>query len=314
MGQLEDIQVFIRIVEAGGIGKAADQLNMAKSAVSRRLTELESRLATKLIQRTTRTLNLTEAGQVYYQRAIKVVDSFETLNHSVQTSDQSLSGTLRIALPLSFGLSHLSPVLDKFASEHPQLTLKLDFSDREVDLIEEGIDLAFRIGDLKETAIQARKILPIRFMICASPEYLEQAGLPETPQDLKNHKILQYASDQNQGWFFVDSEGKQNSVNLESKLIANNGDFLMKMAIEGHGVLFSPTFIVWQAIAEGQLKPILTDYQLRELNAYVIYPQTRFLSQKARVFIDFLVAYFGKQAPWDAQLKLPKSATRSEGK
>lgn len=306
MGQLEDVQVFIRIVEAGGIGKAADQLNMAKSAVSRRLTELENRLATKLIQRTTRTLNLTEAGQVYYQSAIKVVDSFETLNHSVQTSDQTLTGTLRIALPLSFGLSHLTPVLDKFANEHPQLTLKLDFSDREVDLIEEGIDLAFRIGELKETAIQARKILPIRFMVCASPEYLKQAGLPETPQDLKIHKVLQYTADQNQDWSFVDSEGTQHSVNLESKLIANNGDFLMQMAMAGHGVLFSPTFIVWQAITDGQLTPILTDYQLRELNAYVIYPQTRFLSQKARVFIDFLVAYFGKQAPWDETLNAMK--------
>ena len=308
MGQLEDIQVFIRIVEAGGIGKAADQLNMAKSAVSRRLTDLENRLATKLIQRTTRTLNLTEAGQVYYQNAIKVVDSFETLDHSVHTSDQNLTGTLRIALPLSFGLTHLSPVLDEFAKLHPQLTLKLDFSDREVDLIEEGVDLAFRIGELKETAIQARKIVPIRFVVAASPDYLKQAGLPNTPQDLKQYKILQYSGDQNQEWPFVDPQGAQHSVALESQLIANNGDFLMQMAIAGHGVLFSPTFIVWQALISGQLQPILTDYQLRELNAYVIYPQTRFLSQKARVFIDFIVEHFGKKAPWDEALDVMHEA------
>jgi len=302
MGQLEDVQVFIRIVEAGGIGKAADQLDMAKSAVSRRLTELENRLATKLIQRTTRTLNLTEAGQVYYQSAIKVVDAFETLNHSVHASDQTLTGTLRIALPLSFGLTHLSPLLDEFARRHPQLTLKLDFSDREVDMIEEGIDLAFRIGELKETAIQARKIVPIRFLVCASPDYLKQAGLPKTPQDLKQHKILQYSADHNQDWRFVDNKGVNHSVALESQLFANNGDFLMQMAIAGHGVLFSPTFIIWQAITSGQLKPILTDYQTPELNAYVIYPQTRFLSQKARVFIDFLVEKFGQKAYWDAEL------------
>ena len=308
MGQLEDIQVFIRIVESGGIGKAADQLGMAKSAVSRRLTDLENRLATKLIQRTTRTLNLTEAGQVYYQSAIKVVDSFETLNHSVHTSEQTLTGTLRIALPLSFGLTHLSPLLDEFAKQHPQLTLKLDFSDREVDLIEEGIDLAFRIGELKETAIQARKIVPIQFLVCASPDYLKQAGLLKTPQDLKQHKVLRYSADQNADWSFVDKLGKPQSVALESQLFANNGDFLMQMAIAGHGVALLPTFIVWQAVIAGQVQPVLSDYKIPQLNAYVIYPQTRFLSQKSRVFIDFLVSQFGKQAYWDKELDALKGS------
>jgi len=308
MGQLEDIQVFIRIVESGGIGKAADQLDIAKSAVSRRLTDLETRLATKLIQRTTRTLNLTEAGQVYYQNAIKVVDSFETLNHSIHTSDQTLTGTLRIALPLSFGLTHLAPVLSEFAKIHPQLTLKLDFSDREIDLIEEGVDLAFRIGELKETAIQARKVLPIRFAVCASSAYLNQAGLPKIPQDLKKHKILRYSPEQSQDWQFMDKTGGNHSVSLESQLFANNGDFLMQMAIAGHGVALLPTFIVWQAIRSKQLVPILTDYQLPELNAYVIYPQTRFLSQKARVFIDFLVTHFGNKAHWDEELEAIKGA------
>jgi DNA-binding transcriptional LysR family regulator len=259
-------------------------------------------LATKLIQRTTRTLNLTEAGQVYYQNAIKVVDSFETLNHSIHTSDQTLTGTLRIALPLSFGLTHLAPVLSEFAKLHPQLTLKLDFSDREIDLIEEGVDLAFRIGELKEAAIQARKIVPIRFVVCASEDYIKQAGLPKTPEALKHHKFLCYSPDQNQDWQFVDKKGVKHSVALDSKLLANNGDFLMQMAIAGHGVALLPTFIVWQAIAAKQLVPILADYQLLELNAYVIYPQTRFLSQKSRVFIDFLVAHFGQKAHWDAEL------------
>lgn len=302
MGQLEDIQVFIRIVEAGGIGKAADQLGMAKSAVSRRLTELENRLATKLIQRTTRTLNLTEAGQTYYQNSLKVVDSFESLNQSLHTSEQSLSGTLRLALPVSFGLTHLAPLLDAFARAHPLLKLNLDFSDCEVDLIEQGVDLAFRVGELKETAIQARKIVPIRFVVCASPEYLKRAGLPTTPQELKQHKILRYSGEQSQDWRFTDPEGRAHLIPLEGHMVANNGDFLMQMTIAGHGIIFSPSFIVWQAIKAGELVPILTDYQLTELNAYVIYPQTRFLSHKARVFIDFLVERFSQQAHWDEEL------------
>lgn len=303
MGQLGDIKVFIRIVEAGGIGKAADQLGMAKSAVSRRLSELENRLATKLIQRTTRTLNLTEAGQIYYQNALKVADSFESLNQSINTADQPLSGSLRLALPVSFGLTHLTPLLDKFAKAHPQLVLKIDFSDREVDLIKEGVDLAFRIGELKETAIQARKIVPIRFVVCASPDYLKREGVPKTPKSLKDHKVLRYSGEQNQDWRFIDAEGYAHLISLDTHMAANNGDFLMQMTIAGHGIIFSPSFIVWQAITSGQLVPILTDYELIELNAYVIYPQTRFLSQKVRVFIDFLVEQFGNKAHWDDELE-----------
>ncbi len=302
MGQLEDIQVFIRIVEAGGIGKAADQLNLAKSAVSRRLADLEQRLATKLIQRTTRRLSLTEAGQVYYQNALKVVDSFEALNHSVHVNSQQLNGTLRIALPLSFGLTHLTPVLDQFAKSHPQLTLKLDFSDREVDLIEEGVDLAFRIGELNESALQARKIVPIRFVCCASPTYLKQAGLLKTPEDLKQHSILHYTASQNEPWCFLSQSGQTQAVTLQSKMIANNGDFLLKMALAGHGITLLPTFIASEALREKRLVRVLPEYTLPQMHAYAIYPQNRFLSQKARVFIDFLVEQFGQTAYWDEAL------------
>lgn len=303
MGQLEDIQVFIRIVEAGGIGKAADQLNMAKSAVSRRLSDLESRLSTKLIQRTTRTLNLTEAGQVYYQNALKVVDSVDELNHTVQSADNVLKGTLRIALPLSFGLLHLTPLLDQFAKMHPELTLKLDFSDREIDMIEEGVDLAFRIGELKDTTIQARKIVPIHFVLCASPSYLQNFNKPKTPEDLKQHHVLRYSADQNRPWFFTSKTGKTQSISLQSRLHANNGEFLLKMAEAGHGITLLPTFITWQAIKEGHLLAVLSDYDLPAINAYAVYPQNRFLSQKARVFIDYLVEQFSHQPYWDQEIR-----------
>jgi len=302
VGQLEDIQVFIRIVEAKGIGKAADQLNMAKSAVSRRLADLESRLSTKLIQRTTRTLNLTEAGQLYYQNALKVLGAVDELNHLVHTSEQALTGTLRIALPLSFGLLHLTPVLDQFAKLHPELSLKLDFSDREVDMIEEGVDLAFRIGELKDASIQARKIVPIHFALCASADYLNRAGLPKTPEELKQHMRLSYSVDQNRPLVFVGKNGEKHTVSMPSQLQANNGEFLLKMAVAGHGIVFLPTFIAWQAIKEGQLQTLLEDYSLPVVHAYAIYPQNRFLSQKARVFIDYLVSYFTSPAYWDKAL------------
>jgi DNA-binding transcriptional LysR family regulator len=302
MGQLEEIQVFIRVVEAGGIGKAAEQMNLAKSAVSRRLSDLESRLACKLIQRTTRSSHLTEAGQVYYERALKVLESVEEMNYAIQQGDAALRGTLRIAVPLSFGLAHLSGVFHEFAKAHPQLNLQIDFSDREVDLIEEGFDLAFRIGELKDASIQARKIVPVNFVLCASPDYLKQQGEPRDHEALKAHKLLRYTANKYQALPMQDPQGQWHEVVMSSQIQANNGDFLGQMGVAGHGVVFSPTFIVWQALQSGALRPLLTDYRLPTMHAYAVYPQNRYLSQKARVFIDFLVERLGNRAYWDEGL------------
>lgn len=299
MGQLEDIEVFIRIVEAGGIGKAAEQLNLAKSAVSRRLSDLEARLGTKLIQRTTRTSSLTEAGKGYYQRALKVSEAVEEMNTLTSAENTQLEGTLRLAVPLSFGLMHLTPALDLFAKEHPNLTLQIDFSDREVDMVEEGFDLAFRITDLKDSSIQARRIVPIHFTMVASPDYLKEYGEPKTHTDLSGHKLLKYTLAPTTEWRVIDPKGQAQRISFGSDIQANNGGFLVYMAAQGHGIVFSPTFICWEAVAKGELKPILTDYEIPPVYAYAIYPQNRYLSQKARVFIDFLVDRFGKNAYWD---------------
>jgi len=299
MGQLEDIQVFVRVVEAGGIGKAADQLNLAKSAVSRRLADMEDRLETKLINRTTRKSSLTEAGQIYYDKALSVLDAVIEMNQMTVTRKASLEGTLRLAVPLSFGLEHLSPALDCFAQAHPNLTLQVDFSDREVDLVEEGFDLAFRITDLKDSTIQARKIAPIRFVLCASPSYLETHGTPQSAEDLKQHKILRYGSKGAENWHLIGPDNKERHLNLPSHLYSNNGSFLLNMAKAGHGIALEPTFIAWEALATGELVPVLTDYHIPMMHAYAVYPQNRFLSQKARAFIDFLVTRFGNNAYWD---------------
>lgn len=299
MGQLEDIHIFIRIVEAGGIGKAADQLNLAKSAVSRRLADLEKRLGTKLIQRTTRTSSLTEAGKSYYQRAIKVTEAVEEMNCLTASENAQLEGTLRLAVPLTFGLMHLTPALDIFVKEHPKLTLQIDFSDREVDMVEEGFDLAFRITDLKDSTIQARKIVPIKFVLVGSPDYLKGHGEPKTHHDLQNHKILEYSFAPSSDWRLIDKKGQVHRINVTSDIYANNGSFLLYMAQKGHGLVLSPTFICWEAVATGELKQVLTDYTIPHVHAYAIYPQNRYLSQKARVLIDFLVERFGKNAYWD---------------
>ncbi len=302
MGQLEDMKVFIRVVEAGGINRAADQLSLAKSAVSRRLVNLETRLGVRLLNRTTRTSSLTEEGQSYYERVIKVVDDIAEINTLTADSNTSLEGTINLAAPLSFGLCHLSNAIDAFMKQHPELTINIDFSDRKVDLVEEGLDLAFRIANLKDSSLIARKISDIKHILCASPDYLKEHGTPKTPSDLKNHRLLHYNLSGTSIWKFIDNKGKQHSINVSAKIIANNGDYLKDMAVAGHGIVFSPTFISWKAIAAGDLVPILSDYKLPQLKAYAVYPQTRYLSQRTRVLIDFLVERFGDNPCWDQNI------------
>ena len=299
MGQLEEMNVFVRIVEAGGIGKAAEQLGVAKSAISRRLAELESRLDTQLLVRTTRKSNLTDAGHTYYQHALKIIDQITMMDAATCKVDASLEGTLRLAVPLSFGLAHLTSVIDLFSQQHPNLTIQTDFSDRHVDLVEEGYDLAIRIADLKDSSLQAKRITPIRHVLCASPEYLENMGTPSTIADLSQHQLLQYGSAHRLKFELIDPQGKKHSVEHKAKIKANNGDFLRDMAIAGHGILTTPTFITWQALATGDLVPILQDHQLPDSYAYAVYPQNRFLAQRARLLIDFIAERFGDNPYWD---------------
>ncbi len=309
MGQLEDMHIFIRIVEAGGISRAADQLGMAKSAVSRRLVALEARIGVRLLNRTTRTSSLTDIGKNYYERAIKVVDDVVELNALAIDTNTSLTGVINLAAPLSFGLSHLSPAISDFINLHPELTININFSDRQVDLVEEGLDFAFRIADLKDSTLIARKVSPINHVLCASSKYLKKHSIPHTPDDLKNHQLLHYSISGTNTWRLTDKKGKLYSVNIKAKMIANNGDFLKDMAIAGHGVLFSPTFIAWKAIEAGKLVPILTDFKLLSLNAYVVYPQARYLSQRSRILIDFFIKRFGDTPYWDQAINFGKNET-----
>ena len=299
MGQLEDMKLFVRIVDTAGIGKAADQLGLAKSAVSRRLSDLENRLSTQLIARTTRKFNLTDAGALYYQHALGVLDDVSAMNARLTGAKSELEGRLKITIPLSFGLMHLTPVLDAFSKRHPGLALNVDFSDRHIDLIEEGYEMAIRISRLKATTLRARPITTIRHVFCASPEYLKIHGQPTTASELEQHTFLQYGLVDWGKVRIVDSEGQLHTVNVDGKIKSNNGDFLRDMAINGQGITCLPTFLTYQAVNEGRLVTIMNDYQTPKLNAYAVYPQTRFLSRGCRALIDFLVARFGDQPYWD---------------
>jgi DNA-binding transcriptional LysR family regulator len=299
MGQLEEMHIFLRVVETGSITKAAEQMNIAKSAVSKRLFLLEQRLGIKLINRTTRKSSLTEAGQHYYQRSKLILDEVDELNSQTSSSKRALEGTLNIAVPLSFGLTHLAPALDLFLQQHTDLKLKINFSDQKIDIVEQGVDLAFRIGELDNSTLQARKIAPINHVLCASPEYLKLHGKPKTPDELKQHKILKYGSADQSGLKFLSQDGKEQVMHLEAHIIANNGDFLKSLAESSHGISYLPSFIVWQSLATQTLIPVLPTFKLPTMHAYAVYPANRHLPLKVRSLIDFLAERFGDNPYWD---------------
>lgn len=299
MSQFEEMRNFVRVVEAGSISKAADQLGVAKSGVSRRLLELESRLGVRLLNRTTRRSSLTEAGQAYYQGALKLLTDVLELDAATADTGALLKGTLRLAVPLSFGLSHLAPAIDEFLKAHPELTINIDFSDRHIDLVSQGVDLAIRIADMRDSTLQARRICPIRILLCASPAYLSQHGVPEVPEDLKKHRVLQYDVGGGPVLRLQDGQGGEHAVQIRPSIVANNGDFLRDMAMAGHGIILTPSFIAWQAIAAGDLVSIMPGYCPHQRSAYAVYPRTRYLSRRARIFIDFLAERFGENPYWD---------------
>ena len=299
MGQLEDMALFVRIVDAGSITKAAEQLNIAKSAVSRRLKDLETRLGSQLISRTTRQSHLTQAGEQYYQKVTHILGEVVALNEETSGTPTRIEGTLKLTAPLSFGLMHLNDVIDDYAKQHPDLTFELDFSDRHTDLIEEGFELAIRIRALQDSSYQAKRLALIRYVLCASPEYLDNMGVPKTVEDLATHEFLQYGMSKSSTIELLDEQGKKHQVAIKAKIKANNGDFLREMAVKGHGIAFLPTFITYQTLARGELVPIMQQYQLPTLNAYAVYPKNRFLSQRCRYLIDFIAQRFGDDPYWD---------------
>lgn len=300
MDRFADMQMFIRIVEAGSISGAAERLEVAKSAVSRRLAELEGRLGVQLLRRTTRRLNLTDSGRAFLDRAQTILADLDEAEAAVSQSHSALKGRLRVALPLSFGLLHLAPLIEEFMALHPDVEFDLDFNDRQIDLMQEGFDLAIRIANLPDSSLIARRLAPIQHVLSASPAYLTRHGTPTTPQDLQRHVCLAYSNLANPGvWQYRTPDGVAGSVQVPVKLKANNGDFLCRAALAGHGLILHPTFYLRDALASGALIALLTDVAWPELNAYAVYPPTRHLSSRVRTLVDFLAHELAGVPAWD---------------
>lgn len=300
MDRFEEMRIFVRVVDAGSFTKAADSTHLAKSAISRRLSELEDRLDVQLISRTTRRMTLTDAGRRFYEQCQRILADLEEVEAEINVAETSLKGRIRLAAPSAFGLAHLTPAITAFAQAHPQVKFDIDFNDRHIDLVEDGFDLALRISKLSDSSMMARRLAVVSGLILASPEYWNKHGRPKKPQALSKHACLEYSYRGSSGWRYEGPRGSTGSVRVNEIMSANHGYFLRDAAIAGLGVVMQPTFICNQAIEAGLLEPVLTDYKWLNLGLYAIYPNTKHLPNRIRVFIDFLAEQWGDEPYWDS--------------
>jgi len=299
MDRFDEMHTFIRVVESGGISAAADRLGIAKSAVSRRLQELENRLDAQLLQRTTRRIHLTDAGREFYERSLRILDELEEAELSLQSGQQALSGRLRINAPHSLGLRHMLPVLQILQGQHPQLVFDLDLEDREINLIEEGVDVLLRVGNLEDSTLVARRLCPIRFLYVAAPDYLAGRGEPKHPADLAAHDGIGYnLVPEAHQWANTDE-----ALRPHIRLNTNNGDMILQALEAGMGIASLPTFICHEAVAAGRLIPILNDYRQPELDLYALTSSRRHLPLRVRALIEFLMEWLAETPPWDRDLE-----------
>ena len=301
MDRLEGMRLFVRVVEMGSFAAVATQMNVARSVVTRQVAALEAHLGTKLIARSTRRLSLTSAGASYLEKCREILGLVEAAEADLTDNQQAPRGRLRIALPLSFGICQLMPLLGNFMRFNPEITLELEFGDRRVNLIEGGFDLAIRIDDRLEPGDVARKIGSSCGVIAAAPEYIAQRGRPQHPQELATHECFGYLLETRPSWsFFIDGELRWYPIS--GRLQANNGDALVAAAVQGLGIVRAPTFIVETAVRAGQLEILLPAYPTLELGIYAIFPGNRYVPHRVRALVDFLAERIGPRPPWDAIL------------
>jgi DNA-binding transcriptional LysR family regulator len=295
------MKVFATVVEQGSFARAADKLDLSVSACSRQVAELEAHLGTRLMHRTTRRLSLTESGTLFHERCLDLLAAVEEAEQEAASSATQAKGTLRISCSINFGVRHLAPAVGEFLAANPHVKLDVSLADRYVDLVEEGYDLAVRIGQVTTPTLIARRLGETRLVPCASPEYLRRHGTPQKPADLAQHACLtyEYLAMRNV-WRFRDRRGREQSVRVAGPMHANNGDLLAAAAIAGIGIAMEPDFIVAEDLAEGRLVALLPEYEPPAASIFAVYPSRRHLSAKVRVFVDFLAARFAG-ASWHAR-------------
>ena len=299
--RFEDLRVLVAVVSAGGFAAGAERLGIAKSAVSRRVRELEDRLGARLFDRTTRRVKLTETGRDFHDRAVELLSGLKEAEEAASNASGDLRGRIRITAPVSLTAYCLAPAVSVFLERYPAVSLSIDTDDRMVDLVGDGFDLAIRIGDLVDSSLMARRLVTIRHACVASPALLERFGTPQHPRDLDRFPGVVYSNRRESSyWQFADGF----VASVTSRLAFANGDAVREAAIAGHGVAMLPTFIVHDAVRRGALSIVLAEHMRKPIAMYALHPSMRNQSARTRTFIDFLVETFAGEPFWDKGLPL----------
>ena len=302
MESMDAIPVFVAVVEEGSFAAAARRIGVTKSAVSKRISQLETRLGVQLLHRSTRKLSLSEAGEQYFAHAIQSLAAAQDAEDAVAQLQGAPQGRLRINTPMSFGRLHIAPLVPDFLAAYPGVGVDMVMDDRVVDMVEGGFDLAIRVRTLEDSALIARKLAPCHNLLCAAPSYLKKHGTPKHPDDLQEHNCLQYAYASTIHTWRFEEKNNGGIVNLDvtGNYQVNNSEALRQALVAGVGIARLPTFIASADITAGRLVPLLPDYKLPSQIIYAVFPERRHLPAKVRVFIDYLVEKIGGDQPyWD---------------
>lgn len=291
MDKLGSLRALVKVVELGSFSEAGRQLRLSRSAVSKYIADLENDLGVQLLNRTTRRASPTENGQAYFERALTILADLDAADQSVAQLQSTPRGLLRVNAPMSFGTIKLGPILADFMALYPELRIQLVLSDEQVDPVQGGLDVTLRIAELESSSLIARKIIPIERVVCASPDYLKRNGTPAHPNDLRQHNCLTYGFlSTGKQWKLSGKDG-DHWIQPSWTLCANNAEVLRDAAVKGCGIALLPVFMAEKELESGALRVVLSAYKAPPLTLYAIYPPTRHLALKVRLFIDFLVAH-----------------------
>ncbi|WP_111642272.1 LysR family transcriptional regulator [Marinimicrobium alkaliphilum] len=297
MDRFTAMRAFVTVVAEGSFTRASERLGISTQLVSKYVGQLEGHLGVRLLNRTTRQLHLTEAGTAYHLRARQLLEELEAVEGQLSNWQHQARGRLRISAPVSFAALHLGPLLADFQQTYPGIEIDLQLNDRKVDIVDEGFDIALRIGRLQSSSLVAKRIAPVRMVLCASPAYLAARGTPDSLAALKAHRFLRYS-------YMDESEPLlkwlASETDEQAGLVTNNGDVLTRLAEADAGLVLQPTFIVGPAIEAGRLRVLLPEHEPEPLALYAVYAHRRMLATKVRAFVDFIAGYFGDPPYWDA--------------
>jgi DNA-binding transcriptional LysR family regulator len=299
MDRLVGMAVFVRVVEDGSFAAASRHFGLSPAMVSKHVQALEHRLGARLLNRTTRRVSPTEIGRDYCERARRILADVEEADRAAEDQQAAPRGLLKVSASFTFGIGHVAPAIADYLATYSDVAVDLTLNDRHIDLIEDGFDMAVRIGQLPDSSLIARRLAPVRLVLCASPAYVARTGAPRRPQDLVDHNCLVYTySSTRDEWRFTGPDGPD-VVRVSGRFLANNGDALRVLAVKGEGIIREPAFSVADDLRAGRLVRLLPGHELHQAAVYAVYPHSRLLSAKVRTFVDFLATRFGAGQAWD---------------